>query len=98
MTSNPSASNAFPARWRQHDAGSPVTIDWRVEGIDIPYVFLISGRCGSTHLARLLTESRACGEPSEYFNPDWMPSFPEAEMANSLGEYILYLVRARSGN
>ena len=71
------------------------SLDWRVEGVDIPYVFLITGRCGSTHLASLLIESRACGEPSEYFNPDWMPDFPESGMANSLDEYILYLVRAQ---
>ncbi len=98
MTSKISPRNGFPAHWREPDAGSQPSIDWGVEGVDIPYVFLISGRCGSTHLASLLTESRACGEPSEYFNPDWMPNFPEAEMANSLGEYILHLVRTRSGN
>lgn len=98
ITSHTAPSNAFPAHWRQSDAGPPSFIDWRAEGVDVPYVLFITGRCGSTHLARLLTESRACGEPSEYFNPDWMPSFPEAKRAHSLGEYILYLVRARSGN
>ena len=98
MTSNPAPSNSFPAHWRQLDAGSPRFVDWGAEGVDIPYVFLITGRCGSTHLASLLTESGACGEPSEYFNPDWIPNFPEAVVANDLGEYILYLVRARSGN
>ena len=88
----------FPAHWRQLDPSSLRSFDWRVEGIDIPYVFLISGRCGSTHLASLLTDSRVCGEPSEYFNPDWMANFPEVGAANDLGEYIRYLVRARSGN
>ena len=98
MTSNVSPRNGFPAHWRQLDAVAQISVDWRAEGVDIPYVFLITGRCGSTHLASLLTESRACGEPSEFFNPDWMPNFPEAGMANDLGEYILRLVRARSGN
>ena len=88
MTSNVSPRNGFPAHWRQPDADPLCSIDWRTEGVDMPYVFLITGRCGSTHLASLLTESRACGEPSEYFNPDWMPNFPEAGTARSLAEYI----------
>jgi LPS sulfotransferase NodH len=98
MTSDVSPRDGFPPHWRQLGARSLCSLDWQTESVDIPYVFLISGRCGSTHLASLLTESRACGQPSEYFNPDWMPNFPEARMANSLGEYIHYLVRARSSN
>lgn len=74
------------------------SFDWQVEGVDVPYIVLITGRCGSTHLVRLLTEARACGEPSEYFNEAWLPNFPEAATATSLGEYILDLVRRRSTN
>lgn len=97
MTKDILVCSGFPAHWRQIDA--PVKFsDWRAEGVDIPYIFLITGRCGSTHLTSMLTKSRACGEPIEYFNELYLPNFPEARMAKCLREYIVYLVRSRSGN
>jgi LPS sulfotransferase NodH len=98
MTSNAPPRIGFPAHWGRLDAMPLRSFDWLAAGVDIPYILLITGRCGSTHLVSLLTEARACGEPSEYFNEGWLPKFPEAGTANNLGEYILDLVRKRSTN
>jgi LPS sulfotransferase NodH len=98
MTNDTPPRNGFPAHWEWLDAMPLRSFDWQVEGVDIPYILLITGRCGSTHLVSLLTEARACGEPSEYFNEIWLPKSPEAGTANNLGEYILDLVRKRSTN
>jgi LPS sulfotransferase NodH len=98
MTSDMLVRSGFPAHWRQVDASPLRSFDWGAEGVDIPYVILVTGRCGSTHLTSMLTKSRACGEPLEYFNEVYLPNFPEAGMAKCLEEYIVYLVRERSGN
>lgn len=90
--------DGFPMHWRQADAATLCSLDWGAEGVDIPYVIFVTGRCGSTHLASMLTESRACGEPIEYFNELYLPKFPEAGMAKCFEEYIVAVVRARSSN
>jgi LPS sulfotransferase NodH len=91
-------SGGFPAHWRETDAMATKGFDWQAAGVEIPYVILITGRCGSTHLASMLTGSGACGEPIEYFNELYLPGFPETARAQSLDEYIAYLVRSRSSN
>jgi len=77
------------------DAGR---LNWQAEGVDLPYVILITGRCGSTHLASMLAASGACGQPMEYFNEMYVPDLEEAAGAGSIGEYIANLARSRSSN
>jgi len=90
--------SGFPAHWKPMDRADAARLDWRAEGIDLPYVILITGRCGSTHLASMLAASGACGQPMEYFNEMYVPDLEEAARAHSIGEYIVHLARSRSSN
>lgn len=97
MKSDQLVRSGFPTHWRIDDA--PVRyFDWRVAEVDIPYVLLVTGRCGSEHLVSMLTSSGGCGEPLEYFNEDGLANFPEAAAATCLEEYIGHIARRRSRN
>ena len=90
--------SGFPAHWRPMDRADASRLNWQAEGVDLPYVILITGRCGSTHLASMLAASGACGQPMEYFNEMYLPDLNEAARAQSIGDYIARLARARSSN
>jgi len=90
--------SGFPAHWETIDRADAGRFNWQSAGVDLPYVILITGRCGSTHLASMLAASGACGEPMEYFNEMYLPGLPEAASAGSVGEYIGHLARSRSSN
>lgn len=92
------ARSGFPAHWQHVDRADAGRLNWQAEGVDLPYVILITGRCGSTHLASMLAASGACGQPMEYFNEIYLPDLVEATRARSIGDYIANLARSRSSN
>jgi len=94
----PLVRSGFPAHWGTPDLDALARFDWRNVGVELPYVILVTGRCGSTHLASLLARSGTCGEPLEYFNEIYLPDFPEARAADSLDDYIRRIARSRSSN
>lgn len=53
-------------------AGAP---DWDALGVRVPYVVLMTGRCGSTWLMHLLRDTGLVGTPHEFFNEGGIPHF-----------------------
>jgi len=72
--------------------------DWHAAGVEKTYIILVTGRCGSTHLAELLKSTHLCGEPSEYFNELYLPHYAEAAKAADLRDYIRRIAASYSSN
>jgi len=67
--------------------------DWAADSVNCVYMILMTGRCGSTWLTRLLADSGMCGEPDELFNETVMPRFNRTVNASNFRDYFKGLVK-----
>lgn len=52
------------------------------------YSILFTPRSGSSWLTSILTQTKAMGTPSEWFNPELMPSSSRAKGARNLDQFV----------
>ena len=81
----------FPA---QGEGAAP--LDWPNESADRGYTIFFTGRCGSTELVSLLTQSAICGAPDEYFNEEFIPQHNAEWRCDQVSDYAVNLIRNRS--
>lgn len=72
------------------EAGAP---DWASLGIAVPYMVLMTGRCGSTWLMHLLRDSGLAGTPHEFFNEGGIAAFNRPIGAQDAVGYLEGLAR-----
>lgn len=71
-------------------------LDWPNEHADRGYIIFFTGRCGSTELVDVLTQSKKCGAPDEFFNEEFIPHHNAEWHSDSISDYIENLVKHRS--
>lgn len=81
----------FPA---QGEGAAP--LDWPNESADRGYTIFFTGRCGSTELVSLLTQTAICGAPDEYFNEEYIPQHNAEWRCDQVSDYVVNLIRNRS--
>jgi LPS sulfotransferase NodH len=72
--------------------------DWAASGVALPYVILITGRCGSTLLTHLLADSGLCGNPDEFFNEERITELVEEWGTRDFAAYFHAVVRSSVSN
>lgn len=88
-------TNALKPRFPAPGArGAPVA--WPNEHADGGYVIFFTGRCGSTHLVDLLSQSGLCGAPDEFFNESFIDGQAAAWHGPDVADYVVQLVARRS--
>ncbi|MFN9242353.1 MAG: Stf0 family sulfotransferase [Cyanobacteriota bacterium] len=80
------------------DAGSQLreSIDWKGLAIKSPYIIFITGRCGSTLLTTLISETRLAGSPQEFLNFDAASRLNDSIKAQTVTAYLHHLASSKS--
>jgi LPS sulfotransferase NodH len=69
---------------------------WPNEHADRGYVIFFTGRCGSTHLVDLLSQTGLCGSPDEFFNESFLDGEAALWHGPDVAAYAAELVARRS--
>lgn len=85
---------------RQYDGEVALSeLDWQKFGVDVPYLMLITGRCGSTWLTRLMDRSGQLGNPNEFFNEaEVLKERSSHDHFGPLSQYFEQVVRRHTVN
>lgn len=73
-----------------------LTPTWPNDSADRGYTIFFTGRCGSTDLIDVLSQTGICGVPDEFFNEEFVPHHNADWQSKDLASYIANLVAHRS--